>query len=85
MNKKDDFDFPDQPVEPIAPVPVLPAVQEFTLASSTVKPYDHSAWVREHGPKPPTAGMQAMDFAIVGMMDGTIILVVKTWGWILFS
>jgi hypothetical protein len=37
------------------------------------------------GSEPPTAGMQAMDFAIVGMLAGTIILVVKTWGWILFS
>ena len=85
MNKKDDFDFPDQPVEPIAPVPVLPAVQEFTLASSTVKPYDRNAWIREHGPKPLSTGMRAMDFAIVGMFAGTVILIVKAWYWAVSS
>jgi hypothetical protein len=82
---KDDFDFPDQPVEPIAPPPVLPAVEESKPEPVAVKPYDRAAWMQEHGPKPPTAGMRATDFVILGLFVGTVILIVKTWGWILFS
>jgi hypothetical protein len=85
MNKKDDFDFPDQPVEPIAPVPVLPAVQEFKPAPSTVKPYDRGAWIREFGPKPPSAGMRIVDFVILGLFAGTVILIVKAWYWAVSS
>jgi hypothetical protein len=81
----DDFDFPDQPVEPITPVPVLPAVQEFKPEPVTVKPYNRTAWIREHGPKPPTAGMRAMDFAIVGLFAGTVILIVNAWYWAVSS
>jgi hypothetical protein len=81
----DDFDFPDKPVEPIAPPPVLPAVEEFKSEPVTVNPYDRTAWMREFGPKPPTAGMRAMDFAIVGMFAVSLILIFKAWIWIVFS
>jgi len=81
----DDFDFPDRPVEPIAPPAALPAVQEFKPEPVTVKPYNRTAWIREHGPKPPTAGMRAMDFAIVSMFAVALILIFKAWIWIVFS
>ena len=81
----DDFDFPDKPVEPIAPPPVLPVVEEFKPEPVTVKPYDRTAWIREFGPKPPTAGMRAMDFAIVSMLAVALIVIFKAWVWIIFS
>ena len=82
----DDFDLPDQHIEPDPPPPpVLPAVQEFKPEPVTVKPYNRTAWIREHGPKPPTAGMRATDFAIVGLFVGTMILIVKAWYWTFFS
>jgi hypothetical protein len=84
-HKDDDFDFPDQPVEPIAPPPVLPVVEEFKPEPVTVKPYDRTAWIKEHGPKPPTVGMRAMDFAIVGMFAVALVLIFKAWIWIVFS
>ena len=84
-HKDDDFDFPDKPVEPIAPPPVLPAVEEFKPEPVTVKPYDRTAWIKEHGPKPPTVGMRAMDFAIVGMFAVALVLIFKAWIWIVFS
>jgi len=84
-HKDDDFDFPDQPVEPIAPPPVLPVVEEFKPEPVAVKPYDRTAWMREFGPKPPTAGMRAMDFLILAMFSGTVILFVKACSWAYLS
>ena len=84
-HKDDDFDFPDQPVELIAPPPELPAVEEFKPEPVTVKPYDRTAWMREHGPKPPTVGMRAMDFAILGLGAFAITVIIKACVWALSS
>jgi hypothetical protein len=82
----DDFDLPDQHIEPDPPPPQIVVIAEDSkLGPAEVKPYDRGAWIREFGPKPLSTGMQAMDFAIVGMFAGTVILVVKAWYWAVFS
>ena len=82
----DDFDLPDQHIEPDPPPPQIVVIAEDSkLGPAEVKPYDRGAWIREFGPKPLSTGMRAMDFAIVGMFVGTVILVVKAWYWTVFS
>ena len=80
-NNNDDFDLPDQHVEPDPPPQVVVIAEDSKLGPAEVKPYDRNAWIREFGPKPPSAGMRAVDFAIVGMLAGTVILIVKAWYW----
>jgi hypothetical protein len=81
----DDFDLPDQHIEPDPPPQIVVIAEDLKLGPAEVKPYDRNAWIREFGPKPPTAGMQAMDFAIVGMFAVALIVILKAWVWIVFS
>jgi hypothetical protein len=81
---KDDFDFPDQPVEPIAPPPVMPSVEESKPEPVAVKPHDRTAWIREFGPKPPTVGMRVIDFVIVGLGAFAITVIIKACVWAVF-
>ena len=81
-NNNDDFDLPDQHVEPDPPPPqVVVIAEDLKLGPAKVKPYDRNAWIREFGPKPLSVGMRAVDFAIVGMLAVTVILMVKAWYW----
>ena len=81
-----DDDLPDWPVESDPPPPqiVVPA-EDSKLGPAEVKPYDRNARIREFGPKPPGPGMQAMDFVIVGMFAGTVVLFIKACSWVWFS
>lgn len=84
MNKDDDdFDFPDRPVEPIAPPPQVVA-EDLKLGPAMVKPVAKS-WAEQHGPQPPGPGMRAMDFLIVGMFAGSVVLFIKACSWAVFS
>ena len=78
----DDFDFPDRPVEPIPQVTV-PA-QDLHLGAATVRPLGQS-WAEQHGPQPPGPGLRVMDFLILAMFSGTVILLIKTCSWAVFS
>ena len=78
----DDFDFPDRPVEPIPQVKVQ--AQDLHLGPATVRPLDRS-WAEQHGPQPPGPGMRAIDFLILAMFSGTVILLVKACSWAVFS
>jgi hypothetical protein len=77
----DDFDLPDQHIEPDPPPQIVVIAEDLKLGPAEVKPYDRNAWIREFGPKPPSVGMRAMDFAIVSMLAGTVILFAKAWYW----
>ena len=76
----DDFDFPDRPADPILQVPV----QDLHLGAATVRPVGRS-WVEEYGPQPPGPGMRAMDFLIIAMFAGSLILFIKACSWAMFS
>ena len=78
----DDVDFPDRPTEPVLQVAV-PA-QDLHLGAATVRPLGRS-WMEEHGPQPPGAGMRALDFLIIAMFAGSLILFIKACSWALFS
>ena len=86
MNKhNDDLDLPDRPVEPEDPPPeIVPVVEELS-APAVVTKYDRSAWIREFGPKPPSAGMRIMDFVIVGLLFCTALVIVQALAWAIFS
>ena len=76
----DDFDFPDRPADPIPQV----AVQDLHLGAATVRPLGRS-WVEEYGPQPPGPGMRAMDFLIIAMFAGSVLLFIKACSWAVFS
>ena len=77
----DDFDFPDRPVEPIPQVTVQ--AQDLHLGAATVKPLSRS-WAEEHGPQPLGPGMRALDYLILAMFAGSVLLFVKAcaWAWL---
>ena len=78
----DDFDFPERPVEPIPKVNIQ--VEDLHMGAATVRPVGRS-WVEEYGPQPPGPGMRAMDFLIIAMFAGSLILFIKACSWTLFS
>jgi hypothetical protein len=78
----DDFDFPERPVEPIPKVNIQ--VEDLHLGAATVRPVGRS-WMEEHGPQPPGPGMRALDFLILAMFAGSLILFVKACSWAVFS
>lgn len=84
--KHDDFDLPDDvPPDPVLESQAEPQLQTIApnlqLGPAEVKPYDRNAWIREFGPNPPTVGMRIMDFAIVAMFAGSLILFIKACSW----
>lgn len=76
----DDFDFPDRPVEPIPQVVVQ--AKDLQLGPAEAKPFAKT-WAEQHGPQPPSAGMRVMDFVILGLFAGTVLVIIKacTWAW----
>ena len=78
----DDFDFPERPVEPIPKVNIQ--VEDLHMGAATVRPLGQS-WTEQHGPQPPGPGMRAMDFLILAMFAGSVVLFVKACSWAVFS
>lgn len=86
----DDFDLPDDvPPDPVlesVPEPQVTVIAEdLGLGPAELKPRDRSAWIREFGPRPPTVGMRVLDFAIVGLFAGTVLVIIKACTWAIFS
>ena len=80
-----DDDLPERPVEPDPPPPqVVVIAEDLKLGPVEVKPYDRNAWIREFGPKPPTVGMRAVDFVIVGLSAFAITVIIKACVWAVF-
>ena len=80
----DDFDFPDRPAEPDPPPMVIVQAEDLHLGAATVRPLGRS-WAEQYGPQPPGAGLRAMDFLILAMFAGSVILFVKACTWAVFS
>ena len=80
----DDFDFPGRPTEPDPPPKVIVQAEDLHLGAATVRPVGRS-WMEEHGPQPPGPGMRALDFLILAMFAGSLILFVKACSWAVFS
>ena len=78
----DDFDFPERPVEPIPKVTVQ--VEDLHMGAATVKPLSRS-WAEQYGPQPPGLGMRALDYLILAMFAGSVVLFVKACAWATFS
>lgn len=80
----DDFDFPDRPTEPDHPPNVIVQAEDLHLGAATVRPVGRS-WAEQHGPQPPGAGIRAMDFLIIAMFAGSVLLFIKACSWAFFS
>lgn len=82
-NNDDDLDLPDRPVEPDPPTVVVIA-EDLHLGPAAIKPLGRS-WAEEHGPQPPGMGLRLLDFTILAMIAGSMILFVKACTWAVFS
>jgi hypothetical protein len=80
----DDFDFPDRPTEPDPPPKVIVQAEDLHLGAATVRPLGQS-WAEQHGPQPPGTGLQTLDFLIIAMFAGSVLLFIKACSWAFFS
>ena len=83
-HNNDDFDFPDRPAEPDPLPKVIVQTEDLHLGAATVRPLGRS-WMEEHGPQPPGVGLRAMDFLIIAMFAGSVLLFIKACSWAVFS
>ena len=77
----DDLDMPEWSDDLV--VKAVPA-QDLHLGAATVKPLGRS-WAEQHGPQPPGPGLRALDYLIVAMFAGSVVLFVKACSWAFFS
>jgi hypothetical protein len=79
MNKDDDLpEWSDD----LVPKAVL--AQDLHLGAATVKPLSRS-WMEEHGPQPPGPGLRMLDYMILAMFAGSVLLFIKACYWAVFS
>ena len=81
MNKDDDIDLPEWSDDL---VPKVVPAQDLHLGAATVKPLGRS-WAEQHGPQPPGPGLRAIDFLIIAMFAGSMLLFVRACSWAFFS
>jgi hypothetical protein len=81
MNKKDDFDLPKWSDDL---VPKAVPAQDLHLGAATVKPIGRS-WAEQHGPQPPGPGLRMLDYMIIAMFAGSMVLFVRACTWAAFS
>jgi hypothetical protein len=77
----DDLDMPEWSDDL---VPKAVPAQDLHLGAATVRPLGRS-WAEEHGPQPPGPGMRALDFLILAMFAGSMMLFIKACTWAFFS
>jgi hypothetical protein len=76
-NNNDDFDMPEWSDDLM--VKAVPA-QDQHLGPAVVKPLDRG-WAEQHGPQPLGAGLRTVDFLIIAMFAGSVVLFVKACSW----
>lgn len=79
--KSDDDDLPEWSDDLV--VKAVPA-QDLHLGSATGTPLGRS-WAEQHGPQPPGAGLRALDYLVLVMFAGSVVLFVKACSWAVFS
>jgi hypothetical protein len=79
MNKDDDLPEWSDDLVPKA----VPA-QDLHLGAATVKPLSRS-WAEQYGPQPLGPGMRALDYLILAMFAGSILLFIRACSWAVFS
>jgi hypothetical protein len=79
MNKDDDLPEWSDDLVPKA----VPA-QDLHLGAATVKPIGRS-WAEQHGPQPPGPGLRMLDYMIMAMFAGSMVLFIRACSWAVFS
>lgn len=79
MNKDDDLPEWSDDLVPKA----VPA-QDLHLGAATVKPIGRS-WAEQHGPQPPGPGLRMLDYMIIAMFAGSVLLFIRACSWAAFS
>jgi hypothetical protein len=79
MNKDDDLPEWSDDLVPKA----VPA-QDLHLGAATVKPIGRS-WAEQHGPQPPGPGLRMLDYMIIAMFAGSMVLFIRACSWAVFS
>ena len=79
MNKDDDLPEWSDDLVPKA----VPA-QDLHLGAATVRPINRS-WAEQHGPQPPGPGLRMLDYLILAMFAGSVLLFVRACSWAVFS
>ena len=79
MNKDDDLPEWSDDLVPKA----VPA-QDLHLGAATVKPIGRS-WAEQHGPQPPGPGLRMLDYMILAMFAGSMVLFIRACSWAVFS
>jgi hypothetical protein len=77
----DDLDMPEWSDDLM--VKTVPA-QDLHLGAATVKPLGRS-WAEQYGPQPLGAGLRIVDFLIIAMFAGSVLLFIKACYWAVFS
>lgn len=84
-NATDDFELPEdvEPAVAVEPVVEVPT-QNSTLPAPQIKTHKPT-WLSQHGPRPPSAGVRALDGIVVILFGTALVLFVKAWIWAVFS
>jgi hypothetical protein len=80
-NNNDDLDMPEWSDDLM--VKTVPA-QDQHQGPAVVKPLDRG-WADQHGPQPLGAGLRTVDFLIIAMFAGSVVLFAKACSWAVFS
>ena len=80
-NNNDDLAMPEWSDDLM--VKAVPA-QDLHSGPAVVKPLDRG-WAEQHGPQPLGPGMRALDYLILAMFAGSVVLFVKACSWAVFS
>jgi hypothetical protein len=81
MKKDDDIDLPEWSDDL---VPKAVPAQDLHLGAATVRPINRS-WAEQHGPQPPGPVLRMLDYLILAMFAGSIVLFVRACTWAAFS
>jgi hypothetical protein len=81
MKKDDDIDLPEWSDDL---VPKAVPAQDLHLGAAKVKPIGRS-WAEQHGPQPPGPGLRMLDYMILAMFAGSVLLFIKACTWAAFS
>lgn len=71
----DDLDMPEFTEQMAAELKAKPAV-DLQLGPANVK-----SWAEQHGPQQPGVGLRALDYLVLAMFAGSVVLMLRACAW----